>query len=297
MNCANKFAYINKKLYFCTQIGKNMSVHVQNSRVTTSTIRQMAEAGDKITMLTSYDFTLASLVDEAGIDMFLVGDSASNVVCGNATTLPITLDEMIFLTKGVVRAAKHALVVSDMPFGSYQVSEEQAVASAIRVLKESGCDAVKLEGGASVLPAVRHMIQAGVPVMGHIGLTPQSIHQFGGYGLRAKEEAEAEQLVADAVELAKAGCFSLVMEKIPAALAKRVTEAVAPYHCATIGIGAGNGTNGQVLVLHDMLGLNMGFKPKFLRHFAELGEAVKSAVGDYIAAVKDGSFPNEAESF
>ncbi len=274
-----------------------MSVHVQNSRVTTSTIRQMAEAGDKITMLTSYDFTLASLVDEAGIDMFLVGDSASNVVCGNATTLPITLDEMIFLTKGVVRAAKHALVVSDMPFGSYQVSEEQAVASAIRVLKESGCDAVKLEGGASVLPAVRHMIQAGVPVMGHIGLTPQSIHQFGGYGLRAKEEAEAEQLVADAVELAKAGCFSIVMEKIPAALAKRVTEAVAPYHCATIGIGAGNGTNGQVLVLHDMLGLNMGFKPKFLRHFAELGEAVKSAVGDYIAAVKDGSFPNENESF
>lgn len=274
-----------------------MSVHVQNSRVTTATIRQMAEAGEKITMLTSYDFTLASLVDEAGVDMFLVGDSASNIVCGNATTLPITLDEMIFLTKGVVRAAKHALVVCDMPFGSYQVSEEQAVASAIRVLKESGCDAVKLEGGASVLPAVKHMIEAGVPVMGHIGLTPQSIHQFGGYGLRAKEEAEAKQLVKDAVELAKAGCFAIVMEKIPAALAAEVTKAVAPYHCATIGIGAGNGTSGQVLVLHDMLGLNKGFKPKFLRKFGELGEAVQSAVKDYISAVKDGSFPNESESF
>lgn len=274
-----------------------MSVHVQNTKVTTQKIKQMAAAGERIAELTSYDFTLASLVDEAGIDMFLVGDSASNVVCGNAYTLPITVDEMIFLAKGVVRAAKHALVVCDMPFGSYQVSEEQAVTNAIRIMKESGCDAVKLEGGEEILPAIRHMIQAGVPVQGHLGLTPQSVNQFGGYGLRAKEEAEAEKLVHDAVLLAEAGCFSIVLEKIPATLAARVTEAVAPYHCATIGIGAGPATNGQVLVLHDMLGLNLGFQPKFLRHFAELGEEVKKAVGCYIDAVRDNTFPNEKESY
>lgn len=254
----------------------------------------MKAAGEKIAMLTSYDFTLASLVDEAGIDMLLVGDSASNVVCGNQYTLPITMDEMIFLTKGVVRGAQHALVVCDMPFGSYQISEEEAVRNAIRILKESGCDAVKLEGGEEILPAIRHMIQAGVPVMGHLGLTPQSVNQFGGYGLRAKENAEAEKLMHDAKLLDQAGCFSIVLEKIPADLAEKVTKAVS---CPVIGIGAGNGTDGQVLVLHDMLGLNQGFKPKFLRHFAQLAENVKTAVGEYVAAVKDSSFPSAEESY
>lgn len=271
-----------------------MSVHTQSSRMTTSKIRQMKVNGEKITMLTSYDFTLASLVDEAGIDMMLVGDSASNVVCGNQYTLPITVDEMIFLTKGVVRAAQHALVVCDMPFGSYQVNEEDGVRNAIRILKESGCDAIKLEGGEEILPTIRHIIQAGVPVCGHLGLTPQSVNQFGGYGLRAKEEAEAAKLLHDAKLLDEAGCFCIVLEKIPADLAKRVTEAVS---CPTIGIGAGNATDGQVLVLHDMLGLNQGFKPKFLRQFAHLADEVKNAVGEYAKAVKESSFPSEEESY
>ena len=271
-----------------------MSVHVQNSRMTTAKIRQMKVNGEKIAMLTSYDFTLASLVDEAGIDMLLVGDSASNVVCGNLYTLPITVDEMIFLTKGVVRAARHALVVCDMPFGSYQVSEEEAVRNAIRILKESGCDAVKIEGGEEIVPAIRHMIRVGVPVMGHLGLTPQSVNQFGGYGLLAKEEAEADKLLHDAKLLDEAGCFAITLEKIPAALAEKVTKAVS---CPVIGIGAGNGTDGQVLVLHDMLGLNQGFKPKFLRHFASLGDEIKTAVGNYIEAVKDSSFPSAEESY
>ena len=271
-----------------------MSVHTQSSRMTTSKIRQMKVNGEKITMLTSYDFTLASLVDEAGIDMMLVGDSASNVVCGNQYTLPITVDEMIFLTKGVVRAAQHALVVCDMPFGSYQVNEVDGVRNAIRILKESGCDAVKLEGGEEILPTIRHIIQAGVPVCGHLGLTPQSVNQFGGYGLRAKEEAEAAKLLHDAKLLDEAGCFCIVLEKIPADLAKRVTEAVS---CPTIGIGAGNATDGQVLVLHDMLGLNQGFKPKFLRQFAHLADEVKNAVGEYAKAVKESSFPSEEESY
>ena len=262
--------------------------------MTTAKLRQMKAAGEKIAMLTSYDFTLARLEDEAGIDMLLVGDSASNVVCGNQTTLPITVDEMIFLTKGVVRAAQHALVVCDMPFGSYQVSEEEAVRSAIRILKESGCDAVKLEGGEEILPAIRHMIQAGVPVMGHLGLTPQSVNQFGGYGLRAKEEAEAEKLLRDARLLDEAGCFSIVLEKIPAALAERVTK---EESCPVIGIGAGAGCDGQVLVLHDMLGLNQGFQPKFLRRYAQLADDVKHAVGQYVSTVKEGSFPSAEESY
>ena len=271
-----------------------MSVHTQNTRMTTAKLRQMKQNGEKIAMLTSYDFTLASLVDEAGIDLLLVGDSASNIVCGNQTTLPITVDEMIFLTKGVVRAAQHALVICDMPFGSYQVSEEEAVRNAMKILKESGCDAVKLEGGEEILPAIRHMIQAGVPVMGHLGLTPQSVNQFGGYGLRAKEEAEAEKLLHDAKLLDEAGCFSIVLEKIPAALAAKVTKAVS---CPVIGIGAGNQCDGQVLVLHDMLGMNQGFKPKFLRHFASLAGEIKTAVTEYITAVKETRFPNEEESY
>lgn len=271
-----------------------MSVHIQNTRLTTTKIRQMKQQGEKISMLTSYDFTLARLADEAGVDVLLVGDSASNIVCGNQYTLPITLDEMIFLSKGVVRAAQRALVLVDMPFGSYQITDDLAVANAIRILKESGADAVKIEGGQEVVPAIRRMIVAGVPVCGHLGLTPQSVNQFGGYGLRAKEAAEAEKLLADAKALGEAGCFCIVLEKIPAALAERVTKAVS---CPTIGIGAGVGTDGQVLVLHDMLGLNEGFKPKFLRQFAHLAEEIHAAVGNYIAAVKDSSFPSAEESY
>lgn len=245
-------------------------------------------------MVTSYDYTLASLVDAAGVDTLLVGDSASNIVCGNQTTLPISMDEMIFLTKGVVRAAQHALVITDMPFGSYQISAEEAVRNAIRILKESGADAVKLEGGEEILPAIRHMIQSGVPVCGHLGLTPQSVNQFGGYGLRAKEEKEAEKLLHDARLLDEAGCFLIVLEKIPSRLAAEVSKAVS---CPTIGIGAGPYCDGQVLVLHDMLGMNQGFKPKFLRRFAELGQEVVTAVGDYVSAVRTGTFPSLDESY
>ena len=271
-----------------------MSVHVQTTRMTTAKIRQKKNNGEKITMLTSYDFTLTSLLNETDLDMILVGDSASNVVCGNQYTLPITMDEMIFLAKGVVRGSHHCLVVVDMPFGSYQVSEEEGVRNAVRIMKESGADAVKLEGGEEILPLIRHLVQAGIPVMGHLGLTPQSVNQFGGYGLRAKEEQEAEKLLRDARLLDEAGVFSLVLEKIPSALAKQVTDAIS---CPTIGIGAGSETSGQVLVLHDMLGLNTGFKPKFLRHFAELAEEVKTAVARYTEAVRDGSFPNASEAY
>jgi 3-methyl-2-oxobutanoate hydroxymethyltransferase len=260
--------------------------------MTTVRLRQMKQQGEKIAMLTSYDFTLTRLLDEAGIDMILVGDSASNVVCGNAYTLPITVDEMIFLARGVVRAAKHCLVVLDMPFGSYQVSEEDALRNAIHMMKESGADALKLEGGEEILPTIRHMIQTGIPVMGHLGLTPQSVNQLGGYSLRAKEEAEANKLIHDAQLLDEAGCFAIVLEKIPATLAEQVTKLVS---CPVIGIGAGAETDGQVLVLHDMLGLNQGFKPKFLRHFADLGNAVKNAVSEYIEAVKGQTFPSENE--
>ncbi len=273
-----------------------MSVHQSTTpRITTSKIRQMKQNGEKIAMLTSYDFTLASLVDEAGIDMILVGDSASNIVCGNATTLPITLDEMIFLCKGVRRACEHALVVCDMPFGTYQSSPEKAVENAIRIMKETGADAVKLEGGEEILPAIRRMNEVGIPVMAHLGLTPQSVNQFGGYGLRAKEDAEAAKLLHDARLMEEAGCFALVLEKIPAALAEEVTKSLTKM--ATIGIGAGNKTDGQVLVLHDMLGLNTGFKPKFLRQFAKLADAVKGAVSDYVSAVRESSFPNISEQY
>jgi 3-methyl-2-oxobutanoate hydroxymethyltransferase len=263
-------------------------------KVTTQRFIEMKQKGEKISMLTSYDFTTAGIVDKSGIDAILIGDSASNVMAGNQTTLPITVDQMIYHASSVVRAVKRALVVCDMPFGSYQISEEEAVRNAIKILKESGCDAVKLEGGEEILPAIKHMIQAGVPVMGHLGLTPQSVNQFGGYGLRAKEEAEAEKLLHDAKLLDEAGCFSIVLEKIPAALAEKVTKAVS---CPVIGIGAGNKCDGQVLVLQDMLGLNQGFKPKFLRHFAALAGEVKSAVGNYIDAVKDSSFPSVEESY
>ena len=272
---------------------KNMSVHTENKRMTTQLVKQM-KGHEKISMLTSYDFTLARLVDEAGIDAILVGDSASNIVCGNDTTLPITLDEMIFLTRGVRKAARHALVVVDMPFGTYQISEAEAVRNAMHILQQTGADAVKIEGGIEIYDTIKHIISAGVPVMGHIGLTPQSVNVFGGYGLRAKEEAEAQKLLSDAKALEQAGCFSLVLEKIPAALAKKVTETIS---IPTIGIGAGNSCDGQVLVLHDMLGMNEGFKPKFLRHFADMATDIKDAVSAYNQAVKDNTFPNETEQY
>ena len=254
----------------------------------------MKKCGEKISWLTAYDYTTASILDQAGIDTILVGDSASNVMHGNATTLPITVDEMIFHARAVARATEHAFVVCDMPFGSYQISEEDGIRNAVRIMKEAGVDGVKLEGGAEIAPMIKKIVAAGIPVCGHLGLTPQSVHQFGGYGLRAKEEAEADKLLADARLLDEAGCFCIVLEKIPAALAARVTAAVS---CPTIGIGAGAGTDGQVLVLHDMLGLNQGFKPKFLRQFAHLAENIQSAVGDYITAVKDSSFPSAEESY
>ena len=272
-----------------------MSVHVENAKkVTTQTFRQMKQSGEKITMLTSYDYTLARLVDAAGIDAVLIGDSASNVVCGNDFTLPITLDEMIFLTRGVVKACRRALVIMDMPFGSYQISEEDGVRNAVKAMKETGCDAVKIEGGREWIDTIAHIVKAGIPVMGHLGLTPQSVNQFGGYGLRAKEEAEAQKLINDALLLEQAGCFSIVLEKIPAKLA---AEVAAKVQVPVIGIGAGSDVDGQVLVLHDMLGLNQGFKPKFLRHFANLAEPVTNAVETYIDAVKDKSFPNENEQY
>ena len=271
-----------------------MSVHNINTRISTKDIIKKKHDGERITMLTSYDYTLARLVDEAGIDMILVGDSASNIVCGNQTTLPISIDEMIFLATSVRPACSHSLLVVDMPFGSYQVNDDEAVRNAINIIRLSGADAVKIEGGERVIAAIERIVAAGVPVMGHLGLTPQSVNQFGGYGIRAKEQAEAEQLIADARLLEKAGCFAVVLEKIPASLAKQVTEALS---IPTIGIGAGGACDGQVLVLHDMLGLNEGFKPKFLRHFAELAPVIKSAVSDYIDAVHDGTFPNENEQY
>ena len=271
-----------------------MSVHVQNSRMTTTRLRKMKQAGEKIAMLTSYDFTLTRLLDEAGIEMILVGDSASNIVCGNKYTLPITVDEMIFLTKGVVRAAEHALVVIDMPFGSYQVNEEQAVTNALKMMKESGADAVKLEGGEEIFPAIRHMVKAGVPVMGHLGLTPQSVNQLGGYGLRGKGEAEAEKLLHDAKLLDEAGCFAIVLEKIPAQLATKVAESL---EIPVIGIGAGSGVDGQVLVCTDMLGMTSDFTPRFLRRYADLNTVISSAVGNYISDVKSKDFPNEKEQY
>lgn len=245
-------------------------------------------------MLTSYDYTMAKIVDGAGIDIILVGDSASNVMAGNVTTLPITLDQMIYHAKSVVRGVNRALVVVDMPFGTYQISDTEAVANAIRIMKVSHADALKLEGGVEILPSVRRILDAGIPVMGHLGLTPQSINKFGTYAVRAKEEAEAEKLVADAHALEDAGCFSLVLEKIPAKLAERVAKEVS---IPVIGIGAGGGVDGQVLVVADMLGMNTDFSPRFLRRYANLFEVITQAVGHYVEDVKSGDFPNEKEQY
>lgn len=263
-------------------------------KITTKKFLEMKQAGEKISMLTAYDYTTAGILDAAGVDSILIGDSASNVMAGNATTLPITMDQMIYHAQSVVRAVKRALVICDMPFGSYQTSREDGIRNACRMMRESGVDALKLEGGMEILDTVKGLLDAGIPVCGHLGLTPQSVHKFGGFGLRAKEEAEAQKLIADAKALDAAGCFAIVLEKVPAKLAAEVTKLVS---CATIGIGGGNGTDGQVLVYADALGMTQGFKPKFLRHFANLAEVMTNGVGDYVRAVKDGSFPSEAESY
>lgn len=263
-------------------------------KVTTHRLMSMKQLGEKISMLTAYDYTMATLVDQAGIDIILVGDSASNVMAGNETTLPITVDQMIYHATSVVKAAKRALVVCDMPFGSYQINATEGTKNAIRIMKESGCDALKLEGGVEIIDTVRTIISAGIPVMGHLGLTPQSVNMFGGYGVRAKEEAEAQKLIVDAHALEEAGCFSLVLEKIPAALAARVASELS---IPVIGIGAGGAVDGQVLVAQDMLGMNQGFKPKFLRQYANLADVITSAIQNYVQDVKDGDFPNEREQY
>lgn len=263
-------------------------------KVTTRRFIEMKQRGEKIAMLTAYDYTMATIVDNAGMDAILVGDSASNVMAGNATTLPITLDEMINYTKSVVKGVKRALVVTDMPFGSYQGNSKEALASAVRIMKESGAEAVKIEGGSEIRESIERILSAGIPVMGHLGLTPQSINKFGTYAVRAREEAEAQKLIEDAKMLEEIGCFAVVLEKIPAELATRVSRELT---IPTIGIGAGNGCDGQVLVYQDMLGLNSGFSPKFLRRYADLARVINDALGRYIEDVKSGDFPNKDEQY
>ena len=263
-------------------------------KVTTHRFMEMKQKGEKISMLTSYDYTTAGIVDRAGIDAILVGDSASNVMVGNSTTLPMTVDQMIYHARSVVKGVKRALVVCDMPFGSYQTGEHDGVVNAIRIMKESGCDALKLEGGIEILPTVKAILDAGIPVMGHLGLTPQSINKFGTYAVRAKEEKEAAKLISDAKALAEVGCFSIVLEKVPAKLAEQVTAEVS---VPTIGIGAGGFCDGQILVIADMLGMTQGFSPRFLRRYADLNSVMTDAIGNYISDVKSGDFPNAEESY
>lgn len=271
-----------------------MSVSKQVKRVTTHVLRSMKDGGEKISMLTAYDYSLARIVDEAGIDVILVGDSASNVMAGHETTLPITLDQMIYHASSVIRAAKRSLIVVDLPFGTYQGNSKKALASAIRIMKESGAHAVKLEGGAEIRTSIKRILSAGVPVMGHLGLTPQAIYKFGTYTVRAREEEEAQKLIKDALLLEKLGCFAIVLEKIPAKLAKKVSEQLS---IPTIGIGAGPDTDGQVLVLHDLLGITKDFKPRFLRRYLNLFDDIKGAVQNYIQDVKSVDFPNEKEQY
>ena len=271
-----------------------MSVQKKVKRVTTHVLSEMKLKGEKISMLTAYDFSMAQIIDNAGIDVILVGDSASNVMAGNVTTLPITLDQMIYHGKSVMKAVNRALVVVDLPFGTYQGNSKEALASAIRVMKETHADCIKLEGGAEVRESIERILCAGIPIMGHLGLTPQSINKFGTYTVRAREEAEANKLIEDAHLLEEIGCFALVLEKIPAELAARVaSELTIPV----IGIGAGGGVDGQVLVMHDMLGINQGFSPRFLRRYANLGEEITRAVQAYIEDVKSQDFPNEKEQY
>lgn len=271
-----------------------MSVESTVRAVTTYRLTEMKQRGEKIAMLTSYDYSMAKIVDAAGVDVILVGDSAANVMAGYETTLPITLDMMIYHARSVVRAVERALVVVDLPFGSYQGNSKVALDSAIRIMKETEADAIKIEGGEEILESVQRILSAGIPVMGHLGLTPQSIHKFGTYAVRAKEEAEAEKLVRDARLLSDAGCFGIVLEKIPAALADRVTKEIS---APTIGIGAGGGCDGQVLVIHDMLGINKGFSPRFLRRYADLHSVMTDAVERYVRDVKECDFPNEKEQY
>ncbi len=271
-----------------------MSVHKEVKKVTTNTLQKMKDAGEKIAMLTAYDFSFAGIFDAAGIDILLVGDSASNVMAGHETTLPITLDQMIYHAQSVVRGVNRCLIVVDLPFGSYQGNQKEALHSAIRVMKESGGHAIKLEGGAEVAESVKRIVQTGIPVMGHLGLTPQSIYKFGTYTVRAKETAEAQKLKEDALALQEAGCFAIVLEKIPAGLAAEVT---ASLHIPTIGIGAGNNCDGQVLVMHDMLGINTEFKPRFLRKYVNLHEQITGAVQQYVTDVRSRDFPNAEEQY
>jgi 3-methyl-2-oxobutanoate hydroxymethyltransferase len=271
-----------------------MSSHKEIKKVTTHTLQNLKNKGVKISMLTAYDFSMAKILDSAGVEVLLVGDSASNVMAGNETTLPITLGQMIYHATSVVRAVSRSLVVVDLPFGTYQGNSKRALDSAIRIMKESGAHAVKLEGGREVAESIRRIVQSGVPVMGHLGLTPQSIYQFGTYTVRAKEEAEAEKLKEDALLLQETGCFSIVLEKIPATLAKEVTQSL---YIPTIGIGAGADTDGQVLVTHDMLGITHEFKPRFIRRYRELFEDISNAVKEYVADVKNQKFPDDNEQY
>lgn len=274
-----------------------MSVAQSDNRpdkITTRTVVDYKAKGEKISMITAYDFTMAKIVDHAGVDIILVGDSASNVMAGNETTLPITLDQMIYHTSCVVRGAKRALVVADLPFMSYQVTIKEALISAGKMMKEAGAHAIKLEGGAFVAETVKRIVEAGIPVMGHLGLTPQSIYKFGTYRVRAKEEAEANQLLADAKLLEDAGCFAIVLEKIPASLAAKVSKSI---NIPTIGIGAGSDCDGQVLVIHDMLGLTKDFHPRFIRRYHNLFDEMSGAVTQYVSDVKSGSFPSKDEQY
>ncbi len=263
-------------------------------RITTRSLIEMKANGEKISMLTAYDFTMAKIVDTAGVDVILVGDSASNVMAGHETTLPITLDQMIYHASSVVRAAERALVVVDLPFGSYQSDPKEALRSSIRIMKESGGHAVKMEGGSEIKESIKKILHAGIPVMGHLGLTPQSIYKFGTYSVRAKEEEEAEKLIEDAKLLEKIGCFALVLEKIPAKLAEKVAQSIS---IPVIGIGAGGGVDGQVLVIHDMLGMNNEFSPRFLRRYSNLYDIMTGAIGQYVTDVKSADFPNEKEQY
>lgn len=271
-----------------------MSVHKEVKRVTTHVLQEMKRKGEKISMLTAYDFSLARIIDQAGVDVILVGDSASNVMAGHETTLPITLDQMIYHAASVIRAVSRAFVVVDLPFGTYQGNSKEALNSAIRIMKETGAHGVKLEGGTEVVESINRILSAGIPVMGHLGLTPQSIYKFGTYTVRAKEELEAQKLRDDALALQEAGCFALVLEKIPAKLAAEVAKTV---DIPVIGIGAGGGVDGQVLVLHDMLGISYEFKPRFLRQYLNLYEDILNATKQYIGDVKSTDFPNEKEQY
>jgi 3-methyl-2-oxobutanoate hydroxymethyltransferase len=271
-----------------------MPSHVEIKKITTHTLLEMKRKAEKISMLTAYDFSMAGIIDDAGIDVILVGDSASNVMAGHETTLPITLDQMIYHASSVVRAVKRALVVVDLPFGSYQGNSKEALNTSIRIMKESGAHSVKLEGGREVKESIERILSAGVPVMGHLGLTPQSIYKFGTYVVRAKEKEEAERLLEDALLLESIGCFAIVLEKIPAQLAKKVSEKL---KIPIIGIGAGRFTDGQVLVLHDMLGINKEFSPRFLRRYLNLYDQVKTATQKYILDVKKLDFPNDKEQY